>query len=146
MQKGNQMKKLAVLAALMAASGVVYAKPAFTGADYSGVYACTGVDGHEGKYTGTVTMKRVPEQSTGDHGAYKFKLEVPGFGAYLGHAVSQGDKLAVYFALPDQSTKDYGTGIATLKKDKNGKWGFSKFYYEPEYKGGNTGSEECVQR
>jgi hypothetical protein len=138
------MKKLAAVVALLACSGVAQAKPAFTAPDYSGVYACTGVDAHEGKYTGTVTMQLVPEQSIGDHGAYRFKLEVPGFGTYLGHAVSEDDKLAIHFALKDQSTKDYGTGIATIRKGKNGKWAFKKFYYEPEYKGGNTGTEECA--
>lgn len=140
------MKKLIVLVALLAASGIANAKLAFTGPDYSGVYQCKGVDAHEGAYTGTVTMKQVPEQSMGKHGAYTFKLEVPGFGAYLGHAVSEGDKLAIHFALQDQSTKDYGTGIATIRKGKNGKWAFNKHYYEPEYKGGNTGTEECTQK
>lgn len=140
------MKKMAVMIALLAASGFASAKPAFTGPDYSGVYQCKGMDAHEGEYTGTVTMKQVADQSVGHHGAYTFKLEVPGFGAYLGHAVSEGDKLAIHFALQDQSTKDYGTGIATIRKGKNGKWTFSKFYYEPEYKGGNTGSEECTQK
>ncbi len=138
------MKRIAAVVAMTLCEGLAQAKPVFTGQDYSGVYECTGVDAHEGKYTGTVTMKLVPEQSQGDHGAYKFKLEVPGFGAYLGHAVSEGNKLAIYFALQDQSTKDYGTGIATMKKAKNGKPSFSKVYYEPEYKGGNTGTEECV--
>jgi hypothetical protein len=138
------MKKLAAVVALLACSGGAQAKPAFTAPDYSGVYACTGVDAHEGKYTGTVTMQLVPEQSIGDHGAYRFRLEVPGFGTYLGHAVSEDDKLAIHFALKDQSTKDYGTGIATIRKGKNGKWAFKKFYYEPEYKGGNTGTEECA--
>lgn len=138
------MKRFATMLALFVCVGLAHAKPAFTAPDYSGVYECTGVDAHEGKYSGTVTMKLVPEQSTGEHGAYRFKLEVPGFGAYLGHAVSEGDRLAIHFALQDQSTKDYGTGIATIKKGKNGKWEFNKFYYEPEYKGGNTGSEVCV--
>ena len=119
------MKKLALMAALLAASGVAYAKPAFSDPDYSGVYQCKGMDAHEGTYTGTVTIKRVPEQSVGNHGAYTFKLEVPGFGAYLGHAVSEGDKLAIHFALQDQSTQDYGTGIATIRKGKNGTWAVS---------------------
>jgi hypothetical protein len=140
------MKNFLATLMLFACSGLAQARPAFTGPDYSGVYECTGVDAHEGKYTGTVTMKLVPEQSVGNHGAYRFKLEVPGFGAYLGHAVSEGDKLAIYFALQDQSTRDYGTGIATIRKSKDGKWGFRKFYYEPEYKGGNTGTEECIRR
>jgi hypothetical protein len=141
------MKKImAVVVALLAASGIANAKPAYSGPDYSGVYQCTGMDAHEGAYTGTVTMKLTPEQSLGNHGVYTFKLEVPDFGTYLGHAVSEGDKLAIHFALQDQSTRDYGTGIATVRKGKDGKWAFSKFYYEPEYKGGNTGTEECTQK
>ena len=27
-----------------------------------------------------------------------------------------------------------------------GKWSFSKYYYEPEFKGGNYGTETCRQR
>lgn len=140
------MKKIAAVMAMTMCCGLVHAKPAFTGQDYSGVYECTGVDGHEGKYTGTVTMNLVPEQSQGDHGAYKFKLEVPGYGAYLGHAVSEGNKLAIHFGLQDPTTKDFGTGIATVKKGKQGRVSFHKYYYEPEYKGGNTGVEDCVKR
>lgn len=140
------MKLMATLLGMLLGASLAHAAPAFNGPDYSGVYDCTGVDGHEGKYTGIVTMNLVRAQSSGVHGAYSFKLEVPGFGAYLGHAVSEGDKLAVYFALQDQSTKDYGSGIATIRKNKEGRYAFRKFYYEPEYKGGNTGSEECVQQ
>jgi hypothetical protein len=54
--------------------------------------------------------------------------------------------MGVHFALTDQSTKDYGTGIATFAKGKKGKWVFEKYYYEPEFKGGNYGTERCVQR
>jgi hypothetical protein len=121
-------------------------RQAFSGQDYSGVYTCTGNDAHEGKYTGTVTMTLDRNQSTGRYGAYSFKLEVPGFGAYLGEAVGEGNRLAIYFALPDLSTKDYGIGIASIRKEKDGKFSFNKFYYEPEYKGGNTGTETCVQK
>ncbi|MDR2220561.1 MAG: hypothetical protein LBE24_08295 [Methylobacillus sp.] len=138
------MKKLAVVLALAAMSGAAQAQPAFEGPDYSGVYECLGKDAREGEYTGIVTMQLVPEHSRGNHGAYAFKLEVPGFGVYPGHAVSEGDKLAIYFALQEPSTKDYGSGIATIRKGESGKWAFSKFYYEPEYEGGNTGTEECA--
>ncbi len=122
------------------------AKPAFTGHDFSGVYDCTGDDSHEGKYTGTVTMTIVPSQSLNQYGAYQFKLEVPDYGTYLGQAAATGTHAAMHFALTDQSTKDYGTGIASFKKNKAGQWSFSKFYYEPEFKGGNYGIEQCTQR
>lgn len=131
---------------LLGAPVASIAKPAFTGHDFSGVYDCTGDDSHEGKYTGTVTMTLVPSQSLNQYGAYQFKLEVPDYGTYLGQAAANGTHAAMHFALTDQSTKDYGTGIASFKKTKAGKWSFSKFYYEPEFKGGNYGIEQCTLR
>ncbi len=122
------------------------AKPAFTGHDFSGVYDCTGDDSHEGQYTGTVTMTLVPSQSLNQYGAYTFKLEVPDYGTYLGQAAAHGTHAAMHFALTDQRTKDYGTGIANFAKSKVGKWQFSKYYFEPEFKGGNYGIEECTMR
>ena len=122
------------------------AKPVFTGPDYSGVYDCSGKDDHEGDYKGTVTISINNAQSTGDYGAYNFKLEVPGFGVYPGEAAAQGNKMAIHFALTDPTPKDFGTGIATFTKNATGKWHFSKYYYEPEFKGGNFGTEECTQR
>ena len=139
------MKYLLVMAAIFGAT-TVHAAPAFTGQDYSGVYDCTGSDAHEGPYTGTVTMALNRQQSVGNNGAYAFKLDVPGYGAYLGEAATAGNKMAVHFALKDQTTKDYGTGIATFSKDKKGRMGFHKYYYEPEFKGGNDGTEDCVLR
>lgn len=130
----------------LAAPIVSFAKPAFTGQDFSGVYDCTGDDSHEGKYTGTVTMTLVPSQSLNQYGAYQFKLEVPNYGTYLGQAAANGSHAAMHFALTDQSTKDYGTGIASFKKNKTGKWSFTKYYFEPEFKGGNYGIEECTMR
>jgi len=146
LDRSTPMKTWIALLMLAAVPALAQAKPAFTGPDYSGVYDCTGDDAHEGKYTGTVTMTLDPAQSVGSHGAYQFKLEVPGFGAYLGQAVSEGDRIAMYFALTDQKTRDYGTGLATVKKDGKGRTSFHKFYYEPEFKGGNYGTEDCVLR
>jgi len=118
----------------------------FTGPDYSGVYDCTGNDAHEGAYTGTVTIELVPTQSVGEYGAYRFQLEVPDYGVYEGQAASRGEHMGIFFALTDPTTHDYGTGTATFSKNTDGKWTFHKFYYEPEYKGGNHGTEDCVQR
>lgn len=116
------------------------------GQDFSGVYSCVGDDAHEGKYTGVVTMKLKPAHSKGNYASYDFKLEVPGYGTYLGHAAANGYDVAMHFALQDQSTKDYGTGIAEMKKNANGQWSFHKFYFEPEFKGGNTGLEDCTMQ
>jgi len=138
------MKKLFLAIFMLVLTGLAQAKPAFTGQDYSGVYDCTGLDAHEGKYTGKVTLAIKPEHSHGSYASYDFKLEVPGFGIYLGHAVANGNNLAMHFALTDPTTKDYGTGVATIKKNKQGKLSFHKFYYEPEFKGGNTGTEDCI--
>jgi len=112
--------------------------------DFSGVYNCVGDDTHEGKYTGVVTMALKPSHSKGNYASYDFKLEVPGYGTYLGHAAANGYHVAMHFALQDQSTKDYGTGIAEMKKNASGQWAFHKFYFEPEFKGGNTGVEDCT--
>lgn len=132
---------LAVLAAVPASAK----QRAYAGPDYSGVYDCTGDDSHEGKYAGVVTLKLVREQSTGPYGAYSFTLEVPGFGTYSGQAAARGRQMGIHFALADQAAKDYGTGIAEFSH-KGGKWSFRKYYYEPEYKGGNFGTEHCVKR
>lgn len=140
------MRVFPILFAFSVLSGSAYAAPAFTGIDFSGIYDCKGNDSHEGEYSGTVTLNLVREQSTGPHGAYRFKLEVPGYGAYPGHAAARGKQMAIYFANTDAGTKDFGTGIATFYKAKSGKWAFSKYYYEPEFKGGNFGTEVCRQR
>lgn len=140
------MKHWIALLMMAALPAMAAPKASFTGTDYSGVYDCSGDDAHEGKYTGTVTMTLDPAQSTGAYGAYRFKLEVPGYGVYLGQAVSEGDRIAMHFALTDQKTRDYGTGLAKVSKDARGRVSFRKFYYEPEFKGGNYGTEDCVLR
>jgi hypothetical protein len=139
------MKKLALFIAL-ALPPLAYAGQPFSGTDYSGVYDCTGDDAKEGKYTGIVTLQLNNEQSSGAYGAYDFKLVVPDYGTYPGQAVSLGKTLAIHFALTDSRSKDYGTGIATVATNKKGKLSFHKFYYEPEFKGGNHGFEDCVRR
>lgn len=118
----------------------------FNAPDFSGTYDCKGHDKSEGAYTGTVTLTLVPAQSTGPYGAYDFKLEVPGFGSYPGEAAAHGLDMAIHFANTNAETRDFGTGIARFKHGLDGKWTFHKFYYEPQFKGGNHGKEECVQR
>jgi len=140
------MRPLPVLLMILGLTATAQAAPAFRSNDYSGIYACKGQDSQEGPYTGTVTLQRVAAQSSGANGAYTFTLEVPGYGAYPGHGASRGREMAIYFANTDSSTKDYGTGIASFSKRKSGKWSFTKFYYEPEFKGGNFGREHCIQQ
>lgn len=120
--------------------------------DLSGVYDCRGEDAHEGEYTGVVTMKLHKEHSKGADASYDFQLEVPDYGVYKGHAAAHGMHAAMHFALPAENgeyggkTQDFGTGIAEFKKGANGRLQFRKFYFEPAFKGGNTGVEECVRR
>jgi hypothetical protein len=118
----------------------------YTGPDYSGTYDCAGEDSHDGKFTGTATLTLVRAQSSGTYGAYDFRLEAPPFGAYTGEAAAQGRTMAMRFANTDPKDKDYGTGIATFSRTKAGKWRFSSYYYEPAYKGGNFGTENCVRK
>ncbi|MBB6253411.1 hypothetical protein [Nitrospirillum iridis] len=117
----------------------------FTGRDLSGTYACTGVDGHEGAYTSTVTLEIDKAQAHGRRAGYRFRMEVPNYGTYRGVAAADGDRLAITFAHEDPATQDYGTGIAKVTTTKDGKARFDKFYYEEAYKGGNTGTESCVR-
>ena len=118
----------------------------YKGPDYSGSYDCTGEDGHDGAYKSTVTLKLVREQSFGNYAAYDFEMTVPGFGTYPGHGAATGNTAAIYFANTDQANKDFGTGIVTFRKAPSDKWKFSKYYYEPVYKDGNHGTEECIQK
>lgn len=118
----------------------------YSGPDFSGTYECKGQDSHEGPYTSKVSLEIIKSQSVDKFAAYSFKMEVPGYGTYPGHAAANGRTAAIYFALTDPAPKDYGTGIAKFSKRKNGKWQFSKYYYEPEFKGGNYGTESCTQK
>jgi len=140
------MRHLSLLALIFSLSFPAFASEPFTGKDFSGIYDCTGNDAKEGEYSGTVTLQLNNEQSSGAYGAYNFKLVVPDYGTYPGQAVSLGKTLAIHFALNDSRSKDYGTAIATVSKNKKGKLTFHKFYYEPEFKGGNNGVEDCVRR
>ena len=91
----------------------------------------------EGEYNGKVTLKLKKEYSQAQYGSYDFLLEVPGFGKYPGHMAANGLSAAMYFALEDQSTHDFGTGISQFSKNTKGQWQFHKFYFEPQFKGGN---------
>lgn len=140
------MKTMLTLLCLIAPLNIAFAKPAYTGPNFSGVYTCQGDDAHEGQYSATVTLTFIPAQSVANHGAYTFKLVVPDYGVYLGHAATEDNTAAIYFALSDPTTQDFGTGIAQFKKNSADKWTFNKFYYEPEFKGGNYGFEVCTQQ
>lgn len=120
--------------------------------DFSGVYDCKRDGAHEGAHTGTVTMTLKPEHSKGPYASYDFKLVVPDYGIYFGHAAANGNVAAMHFALPQEAglyggkTQDFGTGIAKFKINAQGKLSFHQFYFEPAFNGGNTGVEDCIKR
>ena len=146
MRTGTLLRQTPLLVALLASSAPGAAvTPAYRGPDLSGTYVCTGHDHQDGPYTGTVTLALLRTRSTGAQASYDFRLDVPGYGSYPGHAAAQGRYMAISFANTDPTTHDYGTGIARFHR-QHGKWAFDKFYHEPEYKGGNFGTEHCVQR
>lgn len=124
-------KRVLIVAALMLPSAALPAAPAPV-TDYSGVYECTGVDHHEGAYTGVVTMQKIAAQRSGKYTAYSFKLDVPGYGAYFGQAVSMDKTIAIHFVLTDQKTRDYGTALATVNIDVKGTIKVQNYYYESE--------------
>ena len=113
--------------------------------DLSGTYDCKGLDSKEGAYTATVTMTRNPSESVERYGSYGYAMQVPGYGTYLGEAVATADHIAIRFALVDPTTRDFGTGLARITR-RGPKTTFEKFYYEPEFKGGNHGTERCTRR
>lgn len=120
--------------------------------DFSGVYDCTGNDAHAGKYTSTVTMILKPAHSKGPYASYDVQFTVPDDGVYRGHAAANGNVAAMHFVLPQDGndyggkTQYFGTGIAKFKINANGKLSFHNFYFEPLFKGGNTGVENCVKQ
>jgi len=72
-----------------------------------------------------------------------YTFSIPNYqGGYKGFATFDGKSLAIYFSNMDTSSEtaknDYGVGIAQITRH-----GFKKVYYQPTYKGGNTGFEEC---
>ena len=79
------MKKICLgLLALELAIPALAASP-----DYSGIYDCKGKDHREGEYSGTVTLEHIPAQDAPPYQAYRFQLDVPGYGAYPGHAAAE---------------------------------------------------------
>lgn len=118
----------------------------FSGPDLSGFYVCTGHDASDGDYKATVKLKLDRKHSHGPYGSYAFEMDADGYGIYPGAAATNGLDMAITFANRDPAKKDYGTGIAKVTLGPNGAVKFEKFYYQLEYKGGNSGVESCVRK
>lgn len=133
-----------LLPLLCLATSAWAAPSAFTGEDLSGSYNCTGHDNHDGDYKASLVLHLDKARSEGQYAAYTLVLTIPGEVAhYNGAMVVEGNRLAMMFSSSDPLSKDSGTGLGTITHDAKGQPGFSKFYFEPDYKGGNTGTESC---
>lgn len=135
-----------MLLPVLAVSSAIAAQPPrpFTGLDLSGVYSCTGRDAHDGAFKATVTLKRDEKNSSGPFGGYAYQMQVEGFGLYLGSAASHNDHLAITFANENPEKNDFGTGIALIKRTKDGVR-LEKYYFQPAYASGNHGFETCLR-
>lgn len=139
------MKKIVLMFLLLGNAAVGYAKPAFTGKDYSGIYNCDGWNALVGDYDVTIALKLNRISSYGKYGAYEYETETENSSKYVGQAIADGDRLAISFKFNGKSINGRGQsiGVANIFKDK-GRWIFRKRYYEPDDNGGNYGSEYCV--
>lgn len=138
------MKKLVLALAMMSMAGIAYAKPVFTGKNYSGVYQCKGSNDQVGDYQVRMTLRQNKISSYGTFGAYHYEIETDNGTVYRGQVAADGDKLAMSFNLSEKKTMDHSTGIATIKKNSDGRWTFRRLYYEGDDSGGVYGSENCV--
>jgi hypothetical protein len=122
------------------------AKPAFTGINFSGTYACKGNNEQIGDYEVTAVLKLNRVSSYGKFGAYDFSTETDNASTYKGQAVADGLRLALSYTLTEGRNVEYSTGIAEMKKTKGNVWSFRNQYYEPDDSGGNYGFEYCVMK
>ena len=138
--------KLCLLISLLSTQAIAASdqKP-FKGLDLSGEYTCTGDDQKDGKFEATMTLALDKAHSNETFAGYKFQLKAHDGTLYSGSATGDSANLAITFNNHDVSKKDFGTGIGKAVKNKSGKVQIEKFYYEPEYKGGDHGTETCVR-
>ncbi len=138
------MKRIgAGLLLALALAGPAMARPVFSGPDFSGQYACRFLDVGGREQPANLMLRLRPEQSREVHGAYDLRLDLPGRPSLKGHAAARKLEMALHYAAPGGEA---ATGIATLRKTKARRWGFSSFYYGPGFMGGVPGLKECRQR
>lgn len=143
------MKKLFLLLLVIASAALFNsadAKPIFTGADYSGVYACKGSNSKVGDYEVQATLKLNRAISQGAYGVYDFNTETENSLVYRGQAIANGYKLALTFNLVDGLKAEFSTGIADVKRMSSTRWAYTNHYYEPNGSGGDYGTEYCVMK
>jgi len=131
------------LCALLLTVSLGYLPSVFALQDLTGTYKCTGEDTKDGKFSGVDTMQLDKKNSTDKIAGYTFNA--PEFqGGLSGYGTFDGKNLAIHFYSLDKSTENaknnYGVMIAHVTKNS-----IRKTYYEPVYKGGSTGTVDCVK-
>jgi len=124
----------------------VEAKEQYIGPNFSGVYACKGVNNKVGEYEVVATLKLNRISSHGSFAVYDFNTETENALVYKGQAIASDNKLALTFNLSDGRSAEYSTGIADIQKISNTRWAYTNHYYEPDESGGDYGSEHCVMQ
>lgn len=145
----DMIKKLILLAlasGMMGATAAALAKPAFTGQNYSGDYACKGMNSEVGDYEVTITLKLNRLSSYGKFGAYTLEAETVNSVSYYGQAVADGNRLAISYDLSGRGSVERSVGTALVRRNARGRWSFRNLYYEADDTGGNYGSEYCVMK
>lgn len=129
--------------ALLFTASIGYLPSAFALQDLTGTYKCTGEDTKDGKFSAVDTMLLDKKNSTDKIAGYTFNA--PGLqGGLSGYGTFDGKNLAIYFYSLDKSSENaknnYGVMIAHVNKNS-----IKKVYYEPIYKGGSTGTVDCIK-
>jgi hypothetical protein len=124
----------------------VEAKEQYVGPNFSGVYSCKGANNKVGEYEVIVTLKLNRNSSHGSYAVYDLNTETENALVYKGHAIANGNRLALTFNLSDGRSAEYSTGIADMQKISSTRWAYTNHYYEPDESGGDYGSERCVMQ
>ena len=96
------MKKIVIVSAMLAFSSVAFAKPTFTGNNYTGLYECKGENSSIGAYDVVVALRLNRVSSHGKFGAYYYETETVNSTVYHGQAVADGNRLAISFNIRDK--------------------------------------------
>ncbi len=140
------MKKILLLTLLLSFAQLAQAKSTFTGVNYSGDYDCKGLNDQVGDYDVKVRLRLNKYSSHGTFGAYSYEVETVNSVVYTGQAAADGNRIALSFNLTESRGVEHSTGIATMKKNDQGRWTFKRLYYEGDDNAGIYGTETCVMK
>jgi hypothetical protein len=140
------MKRTIIASLLLTVSSIhiAEAKPNFVGANYSGTYTCKGNNNKVGNYQVQAKLMLNRAASRGNIGIYDFHVETENSFVYRGKAVANLNKVAFTLSMTELSSSEFSTGIATIQKNKAGKYAYTNHYYEIDSNIGTYGKEYCV--